>query len=335
MKTKLTLTVIVVIALSAVTPRAQDDLRASSSMYLPALSKPDVTVPFDVAAEGQRFNPTWGLDQAWLWDRNLFKGINHMGKENIGVGRSAFRFTQPLVNDTELADDQTKYLKERSNMFNNVSPTLPIIFTADQEAGTDSYYVTSKTSWGRTTYTANADRWAALLNTAHYDWEEIDYQMEDYQARYPRAYREYLQGYAVQTQNYDTIGYLRQMANYEYKLVRKVVPRNADGYVALDADGNYEVSVDADNIDGRDVILQKLDLVRTWLKDNWGVDLDELRREVQSRQYVTDAEGNFLRDNNGNFVNRLTYVDPANPDQPTLIEQLLQEVEEYKKLQIK
>ena len=183
--------------------------------------------------------------------------------------------------------------------------------------------------------TYNADRWAALLNTAHYDWEEIDYQTEDYQARYPRAYREYLQGYAVQTQNYDTIGYLRQMANYEYKLVRKVVPRNADGYVALDADGNYEVSVDADNIDGRDVILQKLDLVRTWLKDNWGVDLDELRREVQSRQYVTDAEGNFLRDNNGNFVNRLTYVDPANPDQPTLIEQLLQEVEEYKKLQTK
>ncbi len=113
------------------------------------------------------------------------------------------------------------------------------------------------------------------------------------------------------------------------------MPRNANGFVAKDADGNYEISTDADNIDGREIILQKLDLVRTWLKENWDIDLDELRREVQTRQYMTDAEGNFLRDRYGEFVNRLTYVDPANPDQPTLIEQLEEEVEEYKKLQVK
>ena len=181
--------------------------------------------------------------------------------------------------------------------------------------------------------TYDQDRWEKLLNTARYDWEEIDYQVEDYQKYYPKAYQEYLGGYARQTCNYDTIGYLRQTANYEYKLVRKVVPRNADGFVALDADGNYVVQTDVDNIDGRETILQKLDLVRTWLKENWGVDLDELRREVQTRQYVTDEEGNFLRNSRGGFVNRLTYVDPANPDEPTLIEKLEQEVEEYKKLQ--
>ncbi len=183
--------------------------------------------------------------------------------------------------------------------------------------------------------TYNADRWEQLLNTAKYDWEEIDYTVEEYQKYYPRAYQEYLAGYTRQTQNYDTIGYLRQTANYEYKLIRKVVPRNANGFVAKDADGNYEISTDADNIDGREIILQKLDLVRTWLKENWDIDLDELRREVQTRQYMTDAEGNFLRDRYGEFVNRLTYVDPANPDQPTLIEQLEEEVEEYKKLQVK
>ena len=183
--------------------------------------------------------------------------------------------------------------------------------------------------------TYNADRWEQLLNTAKYDWEEIDYTVEEYQKYYPRAYQEYLAGYTRQTQNYDTIGYLRQTANYEYKLIRKVVPRNANGFVAKDADGNYEISTDADNIDGREIILQKLDLVRTWLKENWDIDLDELRREVQTRQYMTDAEGNFLRDRYGEFVNRLTYVDPANPDLPTLIEQLEEEVEEYKKLQVK
>ncbi len=181
--------------------------------------------------------------------------------------------------------------------------------------------------------TYNDDRWTQLLNSAHYDWEEIDYAEEDYKANYPRAYQEYVGGYNRMTCNYDTIGYLRQTANYEFKLVRKVVPRNADGWVALDADGNYELSTNADNIDGREVILQKLDLVRGWLKENWAIDIDELRQEVQGRQYVTDDEGHFVRDRFGNFVNRLTYVDPANPDQPTIFERLTQEVEEYKKLQ--
>ena len=181
--------------------------------------------------------------------------------------------------------------------------------------------------------TYDQDRWDILLNAAQYDWEEIDYQVEDYQKKYPRAYQDYLTGYSRMTQNYDTIGYLRETANYEYKLVRKVVPRNADGWVAKDADGNYTVSTDADNINGREVILQKLDLVRTWLQDNWGVNIDELRKEVQTRQYVTDSEGNFLRDRYGDFVNRLTYIDPDDPEGKTLIEILTQEVEEYKNLQ--
>lgn len=183
--------------------------------------------------------------------------------------------------------------------------------------------------------TYDQDRWQKLLDSAQYDWEEIDYTVEDYQKYYPRAYQEYLSGYTRQTQNYDTIGYLRQTANYEYKLDRKIVPRNANGFVALDANGNYTVSTDADNVNGRATILEKLDLVRMWLYDNWEIDIEALRQEVQTRQYATDAEGNFLRDSRGGFINRLTYVDPENPDQPTLIEQLQQEVEEYKKLQIK
>jgi substrate import-associated zinc metallohydrolase lipoprotein len=183
--------------------------------------------------------------------------------------------------------------------------------------------------------TYDQDRWEKLLNSAYYDWEEIDFSDTDYRARYPQAYREYVNGYRNLTQNYDTIGYLRATANYEYKLVRKLVPRHPNDNVALNADGTYTLSTNADNINGREVILEKLDLVRTWLKDNWGVDIDQLRREVQTRQYVTDADGNFLRDANGGFINRLTYKDPANPDALTIIEQLLSEVEQYEQLRIK
>ena len=181
--------------------------------------------------------------------------------------------------------------------------------------------------------TYDQDRWDKLLNTAYYDWEEVDYTLEDYQKNYPRAYIEYLGGYSRMTQNYDTIGYLRETANYEYKLVRKVVPRNADGFVALNPDGTYTLSTDMDNIDGRATILQKLDLVRTWLQENWDISIDSLRKEVQTRQYVTDADGNFVRSANGGYINRLTYKDPANPDKPSVYEQLIEEVENYKALQ--
>ncbi len=54
-----------------------------------------------------------------------------------------------------------------------------------------------------------------------------------------------------------------------------------------DSEGNrikvYPVP-DTDNIDGVAVINKKIDIARTWLRDDWGVDLDALRQEVQYRQ---------------------------------------------------
>lgn len=39
-----------------------------------------------------------------------------------------------------------------------------------------------------------------------------------------------------------------------------------------------------DEIDGRAIILQKVDIARTWFRDAWQIDLDALRAEVQARQ---------------------------------------------------
>ena len=137
----------------------QESERASSSMYLTPGAKADVTLPFNIAATGKRYQPTWGLDLAWISEQNLRKGINHMGKDNVGIGRSAFRMTNALTNDSVLGSDQTARLRQRANLFNLVSTTLPIVLTADQEAGTDSYYLNSNG-------TANVDRWAALVNSS-------------------------------------------------------------------------------------------------------------------------------------------------------------------------
>ena len=157
MRQKWYITLPLLLAATAVTGQE----RRSSSLYLRPTSKADVTVSFEIGAEGKRFTPTWGLDQAWVSEQNLKKGINHIGKENIGIGRSAFRFTKPLVNDSALATDQINYLRQRSNIFNSVSSTLPIVLTADQEAGADEYYVKNKV--------ANNAHWAAMINS-HVHW---------------------------------------------------------------------------------------------------------------------------------------------------------------------
>ncbi len=47
---------------------------------------------------------------------------------------------------------------------------------------------------------------------------------------------------------------------------------------------------DGDQIDGRDMILTKQNIVRTWFKDEWDLDFDKLREIVQTRQQNFDIE---------------------------------------------
>ena len=91
-------------------------------------------------------------------------------------------------------------------------------------------------------------------------------------------------------------------------------------------------SCSTDNIDGRAVILAKLEMVRQWLKKEFSIDLDALRDEVQSRSYVKNADGTFKRDIYGDFVNKLTQPADDNPNK-TLMEELLDWINQYKALQ--
>ena len=142
--------------------------RSSSSLYLTGPKYADVTVPFDLQAEGKRFSPTWGLDQAWINEQNILKGLNHMGKENIGIARSAFSYTKELTNDSVIANADLSKLRTRNGYINQVDKTLPVVLTADQGAfDTEKgevppeYFVKNKV--------ANVDHWAAMINS-HVHW---------------------------------------------------------------------------------------------------------------------------------------------------------------------
>lgn len=128
----------------------------------------------------------------------------------------------------------------------------------------------------------------------------------------------------------DSIGYLAPQANGDYHVVRKVIARNANGLAMTDIDGHISFGdLDgggSDGIDGSAIILQKLDLVRTWLKQYYNINIDEMREEIQSRQYARNPDGSFQRDSKGDFVNNLTLMQE---DGTNIISRLLMEVMQY------
>lgn len=168
--------------------------------------------------------------------------------------------------------------------------------------------------------------WNGLLNTASYDWEKVEVDAKTFD-------QEVAKGAAR-----DTIGYYlsdgtkSENTVLKYNVVRKVVARDANGNVLLkDKKIQY---LDQDGINGRTQITRKLEMVRTWLKENFGIDLDKLREEVQKRQWATNADGSFKFDKNGKFINHLTEPLQSDPSK-TFMDTLLEEVEKYKALQKK
>ena len=173
--------------------------------------------------------------------------------------------------------------------------------------------------------------WDGLLNTAGYDWETVDMDAPKFKALEAKV--------NAGTANRDSIGYFYEVSANEgsdeseqqWTIQRKVIARNADGTAAVDAEGNIQY-LEQDGIDGRNLIEQKLEMTREWLKTSFGIDLDALRDEVQRRQWVTDADGNFVFDAGGGYINRLTAPLESDPSK-TLMQSLVDEVEKYKALQ--
>lgn len=86
---------------------------------------------------------------------------------------------------------------------------------------------------------------------------------------------------------------------------------------------------------GYEILQQKFAMVKNWLKEYYQLDVDEIHKEVQRRQYLTatDEEGNeyFVKDNYGRYVSRLTapYTDDKGNSYGQLIDYLRNQVLKY------
>jgi substrate import-associated zinc metallohydrolase lipoprotein len=168
--------------------------------------------------------------------------------------------------------------------------------------------------------------WKNMLNTAAWEWETAD----DVKVKHwDRINADVQRGRA----NRDTVGYLIDVSSYSngepetYKVQRKLVARDSLGYAIPGTNGEIQY-LHTSGVNGRDVILQKLDYVRNWLKEFFNYNLDDVRMEVQRRQWLTDAQGNFVFDSNGRFINNLVYM---REDSTTVLDELRQEVERFRK----
>lgn len=169
--------------------------------------------------------------------------------------------------------------------------------------------------------------WNKLLASASYQWE--------YVIDVPAAHWDKINALVEQGKaNRDSVGYFVRSTSTSgdddatYGIARKSIQRDANNmYAVTDEDGKM-IYLHTSGVQGDAVIRQKLDMVRSWLKEHFNMDLDAVRMAVQHRQWLTDEKGDFIFDEDGNFINNLTYV---RPDGTTLMDDLRKEVDQYKK----
>lgn len=231
-------------------------------------------------------------------------------------------------------------------------------------SGFTSSYASSSTTedWAETManyITRDTVSWHNLLNTASYDWESYELgkssdfndSLRNYNNAQPNVkyvdngngkkdtiyyfsgknkerdsiyYNLRVHGVSAQ----EVMGYLKTTTSGKYNIYRKQIARDANGLPIPTADWKLNYTHNS-GINGKDVILQKVEFVRSYLKEHYNLSLDGLRKEVQTRTYVTNADGSFVYDRFGNVVNKLTY---AQSDGTTLIDELRQQVYRFNSL---
>ena len=108
---------------------------------------PDRTVSFNISDAGVPKPIIWGLDLAWLSEDNIRRGIAFMGAERIGIIRSSFTPTSPLI-DGELPANELATLKKRLNAIKLVGSNMNIALNSDHPS-VDPWFVGNASNWAQ------------------------------------------------------------------------------------------------------------------------------------------------------------------------------------------
>lgn len=140
-----------------VTSSAQVPSGASNAV---ATAVPHNSVPFRIDDPGIKLpDIVWGLDQAWISEGNMRRGVNFAGVDLIGIVRLSFQTTDAVGEDLQLSASQKAKLDERIRWAKYASRAT-ININSDQEAGVISHYHNSSSASQVSTY---ARRWYLLI----------------------------------------------------------------------------------------------------------------------------------------------------------------------------
>lgn len=185
--------------------------------------------------------------------------------------------------------------------------------------------------------TRDSVTWTEMLGAADYEWEIVD--LKDINKDDEIDEVDYF-SQLVAGVNIDTIGYFKrdESGKDEHKIYRRVCKRDADDHVILDEKGNIQWV--ANSIGARQIINQKVEFVREYMKTQYGINLDKLRDLIQERQFVKNPDGSWKLEtyynaktmrNSYRMVNAITNVNPLTGK--SKLDELLNVLDEYKKLQ--
>lgn len=112
----------------------------STSRGMKAVPVTDNSVPYDLSDVGESKPLEWGLDLAWLDERNLRCGLQTAGKDLIDVVRASFRPSDSNADGT-LSASQRSYLNRRANLIKNYCKADVLVNINDDHGEVGSTYM--------------------------------------------------------------------------------------------------------------------------------------------------------------------------------------------------
>lgn len=129
----------------------------SSDLQPTPIFQNSVPLIYRISDEGQKLpDITWGLDQAWISEGNMRRGLNFAGQDLIDIVRLSFQPSQSMEEGTFSAD-QKRALDERIRIA-KYAKHATINLNSDPQDGkaVDSWYRTNNA-------TTNGKHWATLI----------------------------------------------------------------------------------------------------------------------------------------------------------------------------
>lgn len=163
-----------ILALCSLSANAQ-----TGADYMKAMKVAGNDIMFDVNAEGKEYKVNWGMDAAWDWDYNVYRGIAHVGVGNFATGRVSFQPVDLVIDNGDgtysLTERQKKKLKYRCDLI-KMTGTTQVNLNCDHEAlfcqvDEDGNYpvvdgVKPTDYTGRTNYQGKPEAWYKLIKAS-------------------------------------------------------------------------------------------------------------------------------------------------------------------------